>query len=332
MDDSKIIELYMERSEQAISETSKKYGRYCHYIAYSILHNDEDSEECVNDTYLRAWNSIPPKRPSKLQTFLGKITRNLSLNKWEKLSAEKRGAGQTSLILDELSECIPAEQDAVNTVENMVIRDVLDRFLDELPAETRKIFVRRYFYMSPVKEIADEYGLTDSNLNHTGIYLYSKGKIMIHLTFDYKTDEKCTTPGQYLKYHRTFQGFTTRELAEKVGIVPATLVLYENDRHPIKHSTAVALANALGIDRNRLLDKYTAFVDYPYSSLLKKVRQELSLTQMQMAEVIGIGQTSYSGWEREIRVPRRKEYEKILAALKKLKVNVDTYLCHPAST
>ena len=181
-------------------------------------------------------------------------------------------------------------------------------------------------------EMSIPYRITDSNLNHTGIYLYSKGKIMIHLTFDYKTDEKCTTPGQYLKYHRTFQGFTTRELAEKVGIVPATLVLYENDRHPIKHSTAVALANALGIDRNRLLDKYTAFVDYPYSSLLKKVRQELSLTQMQMAEVIGIGQTSYSGWEREIRVPRRKEYEKILAALKKLKVNVDIYLCQPAST
>ena len=172
---------------------------------------------------------------------------------------------------------------------------------------------------------------TDSNLNHTGIYLYSKGKIMIHLTFDYKTDEKCTTPGQYLKYHRTFQGFTTRELAEKVGIVPATLVLYENDRHPIKHSTAVALANALGIDRNRLLDKYTAFVDYPYSSLLKKVRQDLSLTQIQMAELIGIGQTSYSGWEREIRVPRRKEYDKILAALEKLRVNVDTYLCQSAS-
>lgn len=176
-----------------------------------------------------------------------------------------------------------------------------------------------------------EFGLTDSNLNHTGIYLYSKGKIMIHLTFDYKTDEKCTTPGQYLKYHRTFQGLSTRELAEKVGIVPATLVLYENDRHPIKHSTAVALANALGIDRNRLLDKYTAFVDYPYSSLLKKVRQDLSLTQIQMAELIGIGQTSYSGWEREIRVPRRKEYDKILAALEKLRVNVDTYLCQSAS-
>ena len=173
--------------------------------------------------------------------------------------------------------------------------------------------------------------VTDSNLNHTGIYLYSKGKIMIHLTFDYKTDEKCTTPGQYLKYHRTFQGLTTRELAEKVGIVPATLVLYENDRHPIKHDIAVALANTLGIDRNRLLDEYTAFVDYPYSSLLKKVRHELSLTQMQMAEVIGIGQTTYSGWEREARVPRRKEHDKILAALKKLKVNVDTYICQSAS-
>ena len=86
-------------------------------------------------------------------------------------------------------------------------------------------------------ELQISYSITDSNLNHTGIYLYSKGKIMIHLTFDYKTDEKCTTPGQYLKYHRTFQGLSTRELAEKVGIVPATLVLYENDRHPIKYST-----------------------------------------------------------------------------------------------
>ena len=179
--------------------------------------------------------------------------------------------------------------------------------------------------------LSSDNSFTDSNLNHTGIYLYSKGKIMIHLTFDYKTDEKCTTPGQYLKYHRTFQGLSTRELAEKVGIVPATLVLYENDRHPIKYSTAVALANVLGIDRNRLLDEYTAFVDYPYFSLLKKVRQDLSLTQIQMAELIGIGQTSYSGWEREIRVPRRKEYDKILAALKKLRVNVDTYLCQSAS-
>ena len=176
-------------------------------------------------------------------------------------------------------------------------------------------------------ELQIPHSLTDSNLNHTGIYLYSKGKIMIHLTFDYKSDKDCTTPGQYLKYHRTFQSLTTRELAEKVGIVPATLVLYENDRHPIKYNTAVALANELGIDRNRLLDEYAAFVDCPYSSLLKRVRQELSLTQMQMAKAIGIGQTTYSGWERESRIPRRKEHEKILAAMKKLKVDVGTYLC-----
>ena len=178
MDDSKIIELYWGRSEQAISETSKKYGRYCHYIAYSILLNDEDSEECVNDTYLRAWDSIPPQRPNKLQAFLGKITRNLSLNKWEKLSAEKRGAGQPSFILDELLECIPNEEDAAHTVENMVIRDVLDRFLDELPAETRKMFVRRYFYMSPVKEIANEYGLSESKVTVTLFRTRKKLKVI----------------------------------------------------------------------------------------------------------------------------------------------------------
>jgi len=167
MDDNKIIELFMDRSEQAISEASKKYGKYCHYIAYSILHNDEDSEECVNDAYLRAWNSIPPQHPNSLKTFLGKITRNLSLNKWEMLSAEKRGAGQASLILDELSECIPSEENAERTAENMIIRDALDRFLDALPAGTRKIFVRRYFYMSSVKEIAHEYGLSESKVTVT---------------------------------------------------------------------------------------------------------------------------------------------------------------------
>ena len=167
MDDSKIIELYMDRSEQAISETARKYGRYCHYIAYNILHNDEDSEECVNDTYLRTWNSIPPKRPNKLQTFLGKITRNLSLNKYEKQSAEKRGSGQIPLILDELTECIPADRNSETLVEDMVIKETLDRFLENLSADARKIFVRRYWYMSSVKEIEEEYGLSESKVTVT---------------------------------------------------------------------------------------------------------------------------------------------------------------------
>ena len=164
MDDERIIALYLARSEQAITETSKKYGRYCHCIAYNILQNDEDAEECVNDACLRTWNTIPPDRPNRLQTFLGKITRNLALNVWEKRSAEKRGAGQASLVLDELAECVPTEETADSIAEDLVIRDVLNRFLAQLPAETRKIFVRRYWYMSPIREIAEEYGLSESKV------------------------------------------------------------------------------------------------------------------------------------------------------------------------
>ena len=164
MDDEKIIGLYLDRSELAISETAKKYGRYCHYIAFNILHNDEDAEECVNDTYFRTWNAIPPKRPNRLQTFLGKITRNLSLNKWEKLSAEKRGAGQVGLVLDELTQCIPADRSAENVVEDMLIKEIVDKFLDELSSDERKIFVRRYWYISSVKDIAKVYGFSESKV------------------------------------------------------------------------------------------------------------------------------------------------------------------------
>lgn len=167
MDDSKIVELFFDRSELAISETGKKYGRYCHYIAYNILRNNEDAEECVNDTYLRAWNSIPPKRPNKLQTYLGKITRNLALNMLEKSTAQKRGKGQIPLVLDELAECIPDKRSSTDIVEDLYVKELLDRFLDVLPAETRKIFVRRYWYMSPVKEIAREYNLTESKVTVT---------------------------------------------------------------------------------------------------------------------------------------------------------------------
>ena len=116
---------------------------------------------------MRTWNSIPPKRPNKLQTFLGKITRNLSLNKYEKQSAEKRGSGQIPLILDELTECIPADRNSETLVEDMVIKETLDRFLENLSADARKIFVRRYWYMSSVKEIAEEYGLSESKVTVT---------------------------------------------------------------------------------------------------------------------------------------------------------------------
>ena len=155
MDDKQILDLYWERSEAAISETSKKYGKYCRYIAFNILHNDEDSEECVNDTYLRAWNSIPPNRPSVLKTFLGKITRNLSLDRYELLNAKKRNGGHihvfesaidllsfaTLTLLagrDWKSETYLSLAGVFQTKREDVVPVALSRFLDEHPS-VRKI-------------------------------------------------------------------------------------------------------------------------------------------------------------------------------------------------
>lgn len=162
MDDQKIVKLFWKRSEKAITETANKYGRYCHYIAYNILRNDEDAEECVNDTYLNAWNCIPPHKPSRLQTFLGKITRNLSLNKYEQATAQKRGGGQVPFILDELSECVSKNDGDI--VEGIVIRDLLDRFLEGQTSKNCELFVRRYWYMSSIKEIANDCGMGESDV------------------------------------------------------------------------------------------------------------------------------------------------------------------------
>lgn len=164
MEDSKIIELYMERSERAIEETAKKYGRYCHYISFGILGSDEDAKECVNDTYLRTWNAIPPARPNLLKTFLGKIVRNLSLNRYEKMTAEKRGGGQVPLVLSELEECIPAGNDTEQVVTDLVLKNVLNEFLKNLPQDTRRLFVRRYFYLSPVREIASDFQMSENQV------------------------------------------------------------------------------------------------------------------------------------------------------------------------
>ena len=164
MDDKQILDLYWERSEAAISETSKKYGKYCRYIASNILHNDEDSEECVNDTYLNAWKAMPNQRPSKLSTFLGKITRNLSLNRWELYNAEKRGSGQIPLALDELHECIPTSDCADQIVDDLALAEIFNRFLAALPKEKRMIFMRRYWYLSPIAEIATDYSISESKV------------------------------------------------------------------------------------------------------------------------------------------------------------------------
>lgn len=164
MDDRQILDLYWARAETAISETDKKYGRYCHCIAYNILFNDEDSKECVNDTWLRAWEAIPPHRPDRFAPFLGRITRNLSLDRYKHSHADKRGAGQLPLVLDELKACVPAPGSADRMVEDLALADIFNRFLAALPADARKIFMRRYWYMSSVKEIAADFSITESKV------------------------------------------------------------------------------------------------------------------------------------------------------------------------
>lgn len=161
MNDEQIIRLYFARSEEAITRTAEKYGAYCHAIAYRILRDPEDSEECVNDTYLRAWHTIPPQRPQRLAAFLGKLTRNLSIDRCRHATAEKRGGGELTAALNELEFCVSSGGDPA---EELALTDILDRFLASLSTQNRKIFLRRYWYVSSVREIADEYGLSESRV------------------------------------------------------------------------------------------------------------------------------------------------------------------------
>ena len=164
MDDLQIIDLYWARSESAIAETARKYGPYCRSIARNILHSEEDSEECVNDTWLKAWEAMPPRRPASLSAFLGRITRNLSLNRRKALSAEKRGGSQADLAAEELRDVLPAAGSVEKTVEDRELAAVFDRFLSQLGEEARRLFVRRYWYLSPIREIAVEYGMSESKV------------------------------------------------------------------------------------------------------------------------------------------------------------------------
>lgn len=164
MEDRQIIDLFWKRSQNAISETAKKYEKYCYYIAFNILHSREDSEECVNDTYLKAWENIPPKRPERLSAFLGKITRNLSINRVKHRTARKRGKGQYEIALEELQECIPSLNSVEKAMEDKALVDLFNRFLEGLTIEKRKVFMRRYWYFSQVKDIATEYGMSESKV------------------------------------------------------------------------------------------------------------------------------------------------------------------------
>ena len=158
MEDSDIIELFWRREEDAVTQAAKKYGGYCRSIAGNILGSREDVEECLNDTWLAAWDSIPPQRPKALPVYLGRITRNLALNRCKAKTARKRGGGQTELVLDELRECIGADVRA-ELLEGIVLQDVINGFLRRQFPVRRAVFLRRYWLMEPIADIAAALGL-----------------------------------------------------------------------------------------------------------------------------------------------------------------------------
>lgn len=164
MDDKDIIALYFDRKENAVRETSQKYGKYCFSIAYNILQNEADANESVNDTYLNAWNSIPPHRPAVLSSFLGKITRNISLKKWRDMRAQKRGSGEVALVYDELSECITSDTDIHAELEAKEIAVFIDDFLKTLPDTERRVFVCRYWYFDSISSICVQFGFSESKV------------------------------------------------------------------------------------------------------------------------------------------------------------------------
>lgn len=153
MEDSQIIDLYWNRDQRAIHETAGKYGGLLERVAWNILRCRDDAEECVNDTYLRAWNAIPPTRPAAFRTWLGAITRNLSLDRWKRAQAEKRGSGM-EVLLGELSDCVPASGGPQEALEDQALADLLSAFLRGLPQESRRMFLRRYWYGEPISDIA----------------------------------------------------------------------------------------------------------------------------------------------------------------------------------
>lgn len=164
MDDQTIVSLYWQRSEQAISETDRKYGGYCYSVAYNVLANKEDAEESVNDTYLAAWNSLPPQKPGILTAFLGRLTRNISIDRWRVLSAGKRGGGQMPLALEELGDCVSSGSDVEEIAIGREAVAAFNRFLDGLPKAERQVFLRRYWYLDSIRSIAESFGFKEAKV------------------------------------------------------------------------------------------------------------------------------------------------------------------------
>ena len=165
MHDDEIVGLFFARNERAIAEVSGKYGAYCYTVAHNILPVREDAEECVNDTWLSAWNSMPPQRPDILRAFLAKITRSKAIDRWRMSHAKKRGADEVALVLEELSECVSGGSGPEDELLGAELSDTIDIFLSELSARERQLFVRRYFYTERVEDIAARAGMSRSNVS-----------------------------------------------------------------------------------------------------------------------------------------------------------------------
>ena len=179
MEDQLIIDLFFQRSEQAIEETDKKYGGYCYSIAYNILTNREDSEESVSDTYLAAWNTIPPRRPNFLNAFLGKLTRHISIDRWRKRSAKKRGGGEMPLVLEELQECVASGENLEERYEQKELVRQVRKFVASLSDTERRVFVCRYWYLDSTAEIAKRFGFSENKVS--SILHRTRGKLEKYL-------------------------------------------------------------------------------------------------------------------------------------------------------
>ena len=191
MNDQDIVALYWQRSERAIDETAQKYGSYCRCIAYNILENGEDADECLNDTWLAAWNAMPDKRPSRLAPFLAKITRNFALTKIVRRSAKKRGGSETMLALEELDACIASGYDLQQELENRELGRAIERFVERLPEDEQLVFVSRYFYLASEREIAQKLGRSRSGVS--AILKRTREKLKQYLI----KEDLCTVPNEF---------------------------------------------------------------------------------------------------------------------------------------
>ena len=164
MEDSQIIELFLDRDENAVVQTEQKYTNYCRSIASNILGTREDTDEALNDTWLAAWNCIPPHTPSCLRTFLGRLTRNISLNKLRSENTQKRGSAEVRVVFEEVEEWLASDQDIEREISERALADTINEFLDGLNDTERNVFVRRYWYIQPISEIAEHHGFSESKV------------------------------------------------------------------------------------------------------------------------------------------------------------------------